>query len=295
MLCKLNPCTTIAISGYKHQAENAEEINALLRRLRHEGCRLYINADFGSYLLENKLADIRENEIVNNFPQEAQGVISIGGDGTFLRTAKWVGKHQRPILGINTGHLGYLASYTLHDIDTIVNTLLNGDGIVERRSMLQLKSDSLPDDIWPYALNEITIHKEETSSMLTIHAAIDNIPLADYMADGLIISTPTGSTAYNLSAGGPIVQPTFKCTLLTPIAPHSLTFRPLVVDSDSSIQLNTTSRSDVYRVSLDNKSLMMKVGTQLTIETAPFRCCIIHKSKDNFAAILRTKLHWGQR
>lgn len=289
----------IAISGYRHQLENVDNINALIRRLRRDGCHLFFNAEFGDFLKNNSLCDIANNEIADTFPENADAVISIGGDGTFLRTSKWVGFYETPILGINTGHLGYLACFSFDNIDLIADALLHKKAITEKRSLLQLICDnrksSLPDDLWPYALNEITIHKEETSSMLTIHAKLDQLPLADYMADGLIVATPTGSTAYNLSAGGPIVEPTFNCMLLTPIAPHSLTLRPLVLSPGSILTLSTTSRSNVYRVSLDNRSYTLPIDSCLHIKTAPFHCNILRPESSDFSSILRSKLHWGQR
>lgn len=290
---------TIAISGYRHQLENVDNINALIRRLRHDGCKLFFNAEFGEFLKNNSLCEINDAEISPIFPADANAVISIGGDGTFLRTAKWVGFNETPILGINTGHLGYLACFSFDNTDLIADAILNNKAITEKRSLLRLSSDnrlsSLPDDLWPYALNEITIHKEETSSMLTIHAMLDRMPLADYMADGLIVSTPTGSTAYNLSAGGPIVQPAFNCMLLTPIAPHSLTLRPLVLSPDSILTLSTSSRSNVFRLSLDNRSYTLPIDACLRIETAPFHCNILRPESSDFSSILRSKLHWGQR
>lgn len=231
-------------------------------------------------------------------PDEAPGAfaaLSIGGDGTFLQTAQWIGERDIPIMGINTGHLGYLTACSLNDdLQQAADALLEGNMRADSRELIEVAGD-LPEGIWPYALNEVAIFKEETSSMINIHTELGAAPLADYLGDGLVVSTPTGSTGYNLSVGGPILQPELSCLVLSPIAPHTLTLRPLVVDGASIIYATTTTRASDYRVSLDGRSFLMPSGSSLRISRAPFRVRILHLPASHFAETLRAKLLWGRR
>jgi NAD+ kinase len=221
--------------------------------------------------------------------------LSIGGDGTFLRTAEWVGSSEIPILGINTGHLGFLSNYTLDKAVCLIADLKQGCMKKERRIVLSLESDYLPDGFYPYCLNEVAILRDDTSSMITVNTLLDDYLLADYLADGLVISTPTGSTGYNLSVGGPMLQPTLDCLAVSPIAPHSLTVRPLVVNSASVIKAKTMSRASSYRVSIDGRSFTLPCNTTITVRRAPFDVITLRLAGDNFAATLRNKLLWGRR
>lgn len=217
--------------------------------------------------------------------------ISIGGDGTFLNTARWIGSRQIPILGINTGHLGYLAACSMEDAIGYVPAIVKGDYIVEDRAMLWVRSQNHVID-WPYALNEVAILKKDTSSMLNVKTTINGQPLAVYRADGLIVSTPTGSTGYNLSVGGPILQPSTPALVIVPIAPHSLTMRPVVIDDRSTITTTTDTRADSYLLSLDGRSTPLPVDSSLTIHRAPFVTKVVHLTRDyTFVDTLHTKLH----
>ena len=173
--------------------------------------------------------------------------------------------------------------------------LADGTASLEPRMLLHLESDHLPSGLWPYALNEISILKEDTSSMINVSTRIDGFPLAEYLADGLVVCTPTGSTAYSMAAGGPIVQPTLECITLTPLAPHTLTLRPLVVGADSDLHLKVTSRADAFRVSLDGRSVVMPCGATLRVRRALFSTIVMRRPDDDFASILRNKLLWGRR
>lgn len=285
----------IAVFAYRHQQHNADALNRLFRCLKEEGTKITFHADFGEYVEKERLLDFHPDNISDTLPPNTDVIMSIGGDGTFLRAAKWASDSGCPIIGINTGHLGYLANYTLDDIESICDALFRKKAIIENRTMLKLQGDNIPENCWPYALNEITLHKEDTSSMLTVTARLEDETLAEYRADGLIVSTPTGSTAYNLAAGGPIVQPTFNCILLTPIAPHTLTLRPLVISPDSHLELITNSRSQKCRISLDNRSFLMPIGATISISVASFGCKIIRCPGQTFAKALKSKLHWSER
>ncbi|MDE5869803.1 MAG: NAD(+)/NADH kinase, partial [Muribaculaceae bacterium] len=209
--------------------------------------------------------------------------------------AQWAGECEIPILGVNTGHLGFLASYSLEDTDELLSDVLEDRIRLERRAVIEVECAAMPERFWPYALNEVAVLKGETASMVTVHADIDGYFLADYMSDGLLISTPTGSTAYNLSVGGPILQPTLSCLILSPIAPHSLTMRPLVVSGDSCIALTPRSREGDCRVSLDGRSFLMHSGDSLILKEARFKVNVVRRADGNFSRLLRNKLGWATR
>lgn len=282
----------LAVYGNNFQGSHIGELRDFFARLPEYGFQLFIESGFLHYLRREGVFT-GEAEEVEEFPSAAECLLSIGGDGTFLRAAQWVGSRGCPILGLNTGHLGFLASYSLEETEELMEEVRADLGIVEKRTLLHIESDSLPDGFWPYALNEVAVLKGDTASMVTVHADIDGRWLADYMGDGLVISTPTGSTAYNLSLGGPIVHPTLGCLILSPIAPHSLTMRPLVVRGDSEITLSATSRGPNARVSLDGRSFTLDCGGLLRVREAAFKISVLRRPDANFPGLLRNKLGWG--
>lgn len=284
----------ISLFGNHHQEGHFDRLQMLFDVLVQRGFILDVEKGFASYLRANGI-DFRGAAEVSALPVATDAIISIGGDGTFLHAAQWARASEVPILGINTGHLGFLASYTLDEAARLADMLAGGHARVEYRSLLRLECDCLPPGFWPYALNEVAILKEETASMINVATEIDGYPLADYLADGLVISTPTGSTAYNLSAGGPIMQPTLECFTLSPVAPHTLTLRPLVISGESSLLLHVTSRARDFRVSLDGRSFVVPCGSVLAIRKALFSTAVIRRPDDDFASILRNKLLWGRR
>ncbi len=288
------PVSELTVYGNMYQQSHFEELKHFFNVMSHEGLNLIFERNFGQYLIANNV--IAPSAPLTLLPPEgADAIISIGGDGTFLHAALWVGEREIPVLGINTGHLGFLAPYTLAEGTRLAAAFKRGVLEIEHRSMLEMSGDSIPEDYWRYALNEVALMKSETSSMINVSVDIDGFFLADYLADGLLISTPTGSTAYNLSAGGPIIQPTLGCLSVTPIAPHTLTLRPIVVSGDSELKLKVQSRSPEFRVSADGRSFVCPVGSELTIRKAPFATLMLHLPGDDFAAIMRNKLLWGAR
>lgn len=218
----------IAIYGSRRQDAYLKDLAGLFSLLEGADFNVTVHPKLANYLVEKGI-DLHGAGISSQLPKDADLVLSIGGDGTFLRTARWVGRREVPILGVNTGHLGFLSSCGLDEIGEMLGAICRGDVIVERRMVLWVQSPSFPEDAWPYALNEIAFLKEESASMISVRTDINGHFLCDYRADGLIVSTPTGSTAYNLSAGGPILEPTIDCMALSAVAPHTLTVRPLVV------------------------------------------------------------------
>lgn len=282
----------LAVYGNNFQGSHIGELRDFFARLPEYGFQLFIESYFLHYLREEGIFTGEAEEVLD-FPSEAECLLSIGGDGTFLRAAQWVGSRGCPILGLNTGHLGFMASYSLEETEELMEEVRADRGIVEKRTLLRVECESLPAGFWPYALNEVAVLKGDTASMVTIHADIDHRWLADYMGDGLVIATPTGSTAYNLSVGGPIVHPTLGCVILSPIAPHSLTMRPLVVRGDSEISLSATSRVANARVSLDGRSFSLECGELLRVREADFKISVLRRPDANFPGLLRNKLGWG--
>ncbi len=269
---------------------------------------------FKSLILCANISDIRvEPEYLtflnNVIPQEASRLLpikgdpevrpavalSIGGDGTFLTTANRIGDSGTPIMGINSGHLGYLSAADIARADTVVENIVNGEFTVEPRTVITVDSDSplLPDR--PNALNEIAILKRDSASMITVETRLDGHLLASISGDGLIVSTPTGSTGYNLSVGGPIVSPASAQWILSSVAPHSLSMRPLVVDDSSVISVRVHSRSGSFMLAIDGRSAPMPDDTELTLRKAPYCINVAHLPGQNFIDTLRYKLHWGDR
>lgn len=261
------------------------------RLLAEARFRVYIHERFAEYLEENGVNTCQAIP-ARHLPPDVGLVMSLGGDGTFLRAARWIGQREVPILGINTGHLGFLASCALPEVEPMLSALCRGDIQIEKRMLLQIESSLIPTETWPFALNEITLMRNG-SSMLNIHASVNDCFLAQYRGDGLIISTPTGSTAYSLSAGGPVIEPTIDCMCLTPVAPHTLTLRPLVAGADSEISLSPESRSNNFILTIDDQSILLPAQGCFKIRKAPFSVLLIRKKDEGFPSILREKLLWS--
>ena len=213
-------------------------------------------------------------------------VISLGGDGTFLKAAGRVGAKQIPIIGVNMGRLGCLANVTPDEIRTTLDEVFEGQPEMEERAVIQLEADGGPLEGCPYALNDIAILKRDNAAMISIRASVNGEYLVTYLADGLVISTPTGSTAYSLSIGGPIIVPQSGILSVTPVAPHSLNIRPIVISDDSEIRLEVESRSHNFLAAVDGRSEKLREGVTLTIR-------IVKRSGQRFFSTLREKLMWG--
>ena len=281
----------IAIFGSRSHSEALPGLPPLFEFLKNNRFRVYIHTRFFEYLEKNNI-DTQDAVPVDHIPQDVSMVMSIGGDGTFLRTARWIGDKQIPVLGINTGHLGFLSSCRLEGVADMMTDICNGNIEIEKRMVLEVEGDALPKDM-KYALNEITFMRDGSSSMLSAMTFINGNFLADYRGDGLIISTPTGSTAYSLSAGGPVIEPTIDCLCLCPVAPHTLTLRPLVAGGDAIVEVNPESRSHNFTLSLDDRSIVLPSSGIYKIKRAPFSVILIRKKGTGFASILREKLLWS--
>ncbi|MDE6116638.1 MAG: NAD kinase [Duncaniella sp.] len=288
----------IAIFGKRRQSlDDIPHIVSLVNTLAERGAFLTAEKLFFEAMTRLTGTPLPVDDVFEGDDFSADFAISIGGDGTFLRTARWVGSKEIPILGFNTGHLGFLAEESIASGVHLIDTLAEGRYIIESRSLLEVRAvegnirSSLSG--WAYALNEVAIIRQDTASMITVNTLLDDMPVASYQGDGLIISTPTGSTAYNLSVGGPIIQPTAPCWVLSPIAPHSLTMRPLVVSDSHVIETSVESRADTYRLTLDGRTLILPIDVKLHIRRAPFVVKVLHSDGHNFIDTLSAKLLWG--
>lgn len=283
----------IAIYGNEYQKDYLVELADFFGSLSDYNVWVEIEAGFFEYLCRVLPAPPRVNEVIHGDDFSAALALSIGGDGTFLKTAEWVGDKQIPIIGINTGHLGYLADVSISEMNHLVDDILNERFKIEERSLIEVAIDGDTVAGWPYALNEVAILKQDTSSMISAKTEINGIGLTTYQGDGLIVSTPTGSTGYNLSVGGPIIEPTTPCWVISPIAAHSLTMRPLVVRDSSEVRITVSSRSSSFRISLDGRSMTLPADTVVTLRKAPFATRVVQRLDHHFSDTLRSKLLWG--
>jgi len=282
----------LLVFGNTYQESDVDAVMALLQYLRQSGAEWLIERDYLAYLVEQHLPlDAASGFDAHHLPQ-ADVALSLGGDGTLLTTVMWVAQAGLPILGINTGHLGYLTAARLNEAQQVVDELLSGKCRVEERTMLCVECQGVAIE-HPWALNDIAILRHDTSSMLEMDTILRGETLTTYKGDGLVVSTPTGSTAYNMSVGGPIMEPTTSCLVLSPISPHSLTMRPLVVRDNSTIVVRTFTRASHYEVSIDGEVVLCPTGSQITIGRAPYTARIIQRATNNFAQTLRNKLLWG--
>ena len=229
-------------------------------------------------------------------PENIEGVdyvISMGGDGTFLEAANKVGDREIPILGVNMGRLGFLADVLPSEIETTLDYVLRGDHIIEDHTVIKLETNGETVECNPFALNDIAVLKRDSASMISIRAYVNGDFLVNYQADGLIIATPTGSTAYSLSNGGPIIVPQSGSLCITPVAPHSLNIRPIVINDTSVIELEVCSRSHNFLVAVDGRSMKMAEETRLTICKAPYTIKLIKLKSQRYFSTLHEKLMWG--
>lgn len=284
----------VAIYGSRRQEENIEAIQNFFETLEARGVEIIMHRNLYNSLLQlmpTALQYVRR--VVDNDYFEADVAVSFGGDGTFLRTAMWVGDKYIPIVGINTGHLGYLTGLSLEQLPGLLDMLAGDYFRIESRGLIYMEEPYCGPRFYPYALNEFALMKEESASMVAADVAIGGVDLGRYRADGLLVCTATGSTAYNLSVGGPIVQPTVDVHVIAPVAAHSLSMRPLVVDSHSTITIVPSGRATRVRIALDGRSTEVDMGTRITLVKAPFKVRVLRPADQNFADALREKLHWG--
>ena len=271
------------------------QLNELFNSLNNLKAQIWIHPQLVEIISEQSIINFTINNLINSIeaPPELDFIITIGGDGTFLEVLSAIKVKNTPLLGINTGRLGFLADISPNEIKSTLIAIAENKFKIEKRSLLEVKLNPEQGVKFPYAINDLTIHKRDSSSMITIHAYINDMFLATYWADGLIISTPTGSTAYSMSVGGPIVTPESKNLIITPIAPHNLTVRPLVIPDNSKISLKIESRDNKFLLSLDSRSFTVEKTLEVQISKAKKQISLIKLNNYSYYSTLRNKLMWG--
>ena len=301
---------TFALFGNVYQHEKSAAVRDVLLCLRERGARLMIEEEYYDFLccsellttdeLTRSLRLVGPSASVSTFSGgdfEADFALSMGGDGTLLKTASLVGARQTPILGFNMGRLGFLADAGTRDVEATIDALYRGDYSIEDRALILVETagncNGAVIDGNPCALNDVAILKRDTASMISIRTTINGEYLTTYQADGLVVSTPTGSTAYSLSNGGPIIVPRTGVLLLTAVAPHSLNIRPIVIPDSAVVELNVSSRSHTFLVAVDGRSTKMPEDTVIRLSRAPYVARVVKRTSTNFFSTLREKMMWG--
>lgn len=282
-----------AIFGNTYQPKKCEAVQKLFDALTAFGIVPLIDRPFFEYLSEDMHIAVPAHQLITDDSFEADFAVSMGGDGTFLTTAMRVGDKQIPILGINTGRLGFLADFSLDDISETLKHLQDDLLRKEKCNVLQVECSEGQMQGYPFALNEVAVLKRDNSSMISIRVDLGGEYLTTYQADGLIVNTPTGSTGYALSVGGPVMLPGSQNLGLVPVAPHGLTVRPLTLPDDLEITLTVESRSHNFLVAIDGRSESCQDSTKLVIRKAPYQVVVLKRPETTFLHTLRSKLLWG--
>ena len=287
------------------KSETLREVQHILDFMKAKGVHVLLSQELRQELNLREYPSFQESWDGDKRPEDVYGepidfALSVGGDGTFLTSSAAIGDKNIPILGVNCGRLGFLADVQTQDLDEIMKQLIEGRYAIERRSLLRvtvLDKDGLPREdliLSPNALNEIAILKQGLTNMLTIETKVNGELLHTYHSDGLVIATPTGSTAYNLSIGGPLLVPQTRGIILTPIAPHSLTVRPIVMPEEWKFDFRVSSRYDSYMVSVDGRSQSLSTDMSLHVERAPYTIKVVQVGDNSFLKSLQNKLNWGK-
>ncbi len=286
---------TIAIYSRSSNHDHSNYIEDIYRLLKDEGVDLIIFEPYYQFIKKTYQFKLSLETFSNSeeLILKASYVISLGGDGTLLETIDLVKKSGVPLLGVNTGRLGFLASVNTNDLKKSIQLLLKEKFTLDKRELIEISGCNNCFGEVNYALNEFTIHKKDSSAMINIDTYIDGVFLNSYFADGLIVATPTGSTAYSLSCGGPIMIPDSDNFIITPIAPHNLTVRPIVISNNKQISFKVSGRSDNFNISLDSRNAQVPTGSEITIKKADFRLNLIALEGQHFFTTLRNKMMWG--
>ena len=286
----------IAVYGPLYNERSKSTIKILIEYLKNRNAVVFFEKDFYESVLKISNIDIESFrcDTFKSLDNSFDLLISIGGDGTILRAITYVKDLNIPIVGINTGRLGFLATIPMNKVEKALDEIFEGNYRISKRSLLAItvgEGEAVFD--LNFALNEITVSRKNTTSMISVETWLDEEYLTSYWADGLIVSTPTGSTGYSLSCGGPVIMPESDSFVLTPIAPHNLNARPLVISSNKIIKLKVSGREDEHLVSLDSRIKTLPNNTTITIQKAPFNMHMIELKDERFIETLRKKLLWG--
>jgi NAD+ kinase len=284
----------IAIHGKEFKRQSAPFIESIFQILRDNRIDVYVSSEFVRHIKPSVAASFKFKTY--NPGEKLKGLnffLSIGGDGTLLESVTHVGRTELPILGINTGRLGFLATISREETESALAKVLSGAYTLDKRALLELRSNKEIFGKLNFALNDFTVVKKDTSSMITIHTFINQEFLNSYWADGIIISTPTGSTGYSLSCGGPLIFPRSGNFVITPVSPHNLTVRPIVVSDTSEISFEVEGRSKKFLVSLDSRIETVDSSVKLKLAKADFSVNLIQLEGHHYFKTLRQKLNWG--
>ena len=288
----------VAIYGQFYHQHSGRYIQELLDVLDEEKVVVAIEENFLKLIDQNQEIekDFHHFQTFSELDESFDLFISVGGDGTILKSVNFIRRLDIPVVGINTGRLGFLATVNKEDIRSTISRMLRGDYTISQRSLLSISTLPQKEELKGnnFALNEIAVSRKNTTSMITIETWLDEEYLTAYWADGLIVSTPTGSTGYSLSCGGPVITPSTKALAITPIAPHNLNARPLVIKDNTKITLKVSGREDDYLVSMDSRIASLKNNTTLVIQKADFKLKMVEFTGDTFLKTLRQKLLWGE-
>lgn len=285
----------VAIYGKSINQQSYQSCNELFNVLHVSGFEVVVHSLFYAFLNENTPISLKGVFQFSNYTdlESVDFLISFGGDGTFLEAVTLVRNSNIPIVGINSGRLGFLASIHQDEILGAVDDIVNNRFEVRQLSLLEVMANDNDFDGFPFALNEVAIHKRDSASMFTIHAHVNGEFLNSYWADGLLVATPTGSTAYSLSVGGPIVHPSSDSLIINSIAPHNLNVRPLIIPGNVELTLKVEGRGDSFLCSLDSRSFLFKHNVEIRIKQAQYKIKVIELYSHNFYSTLRNKLMWG--
>lgn len=286
----------IAIYGRAFNTSVNTFVEELFTFLTEKEIDIYVYDEFYTFLKAHVSCpgDLKTFTSYTDLPTHITFMLSLGGDGTMLSAVSIIKDTGIPIVGVNFGRLGFLANIQKTEIKEALHKILNGEYTIQSRTLLTVETEGR--DLFGgenFALNDITVFRFDTSSMITVNTSINGELLNSYWADGLIIATPTGSTAYSLSCGGPIIMPGSGNFVITPISPHNLNVRPIVVSSDMELHLQIESRTENFILSCDSRSETLPISTHLTIKKAPFGINLIRLEKDAYFSTLREKLLWG--
>ncbi len=283
-----------AIFGNKHQTKKSKSIEKLFDAIVGHKDSFIIDKPFYEFLVNEGVSVPVPDGVISDDDFSADIAVSFGGDGTLLRTASRVGRKPIPILGINAGRLGFLTTTSNEDVDFVLEKIHNGEYCTESRSLIEVVTNGGELKNYPFALNEVAVMKHDSSSMMTLEATVNGVDKIIYRADGLIVATPSGSTGYSLSVGGPIISPSANVFALTPIAPHSLSARPIIVDDNSTIDIKVCSRSHNFLIAVDGRNESCDEEVSITVRKANYRQLIIRSKKHSFIQNLQEKLMWGR-
>ena len=288
----------VGIYGQYYKGEAVSYIEILLQTLSKKNIEVVIEENFYDLIKVNNFPEKKYQTFSDytDLDDSFEVMLTVGGDGTFLRAVTYIRDLNIPIIGINIGRLGFLATVQKEDISSAINLLINKEFSINERTLLTVTTNQIISDLSDinFALNEISVSRRNTTSMISVETYLDDEYLTSYWADGLIVSTPTGSTGYSLSCGGPVIAPSTKSLVLTPIAPHNLNARPLVIPDDTTIRLKVISREEQSLVSLDSRTATIDNKTELFIKKAPFTIKTIQLNQQTFLKTLREKLLWGE-